>query len=359
MPEVMEATQDGPPIDVEPPARVRRRAGRYEGDVLPSAAPDFGDASSAPYPHADGVKIRPFRTKADEHGVYRIYPNEPSYVPDLNTAVEELCNAPGLQHTARVNRPWYSAYGLGQVPNNDAPSPFIGIFTNSVRMVLDWWYGSSGRSQKSLQGLFDIFGDPDFKVEECQNVNVAATLKKFSASDLYKTESGWKQASVEIPLPAARVKVAEGDAPTLTIPGVWYRSLKSIIVDTFTGSDFKDIHLTPFERRWEATADRADERVRTDIYNSDEMIAEHVRLQKKHNDKGGKKEIVVAAVMAWSDATHLAQFGTASLWPMYTAFGNISKYIRGKPSTFCLNHTAYIPKVRSVTTSAWCTLTHG
>jgi hypothetical protein len=292
------------------------------------------------------VKLRPFRTLPDEHGVYRIYPNEPSYIPDLNTAVEDLCDAPGLQRPPHVNRPWYSAYGLGKKPDGEDPSPFAGVFTNSVRLILDWWYGSSGRSQKSLQGLFDIFGNADFKLEECQNVNVPTTLKKFSLSDVYKKESGWKEGEVEIRLPAARVKQAEADAPTLKIPGVWYRSLKSIIMETFTGSDFKDLHLTPFKRRWEARGDRPDECVRTDIYDSDEMLAEHVRLQKKHNDKGGKHEIVIAALMAWSDATHLAQFGTALLWPMYTAFGNIPKYIHGKPTSFCLNHTAYIPKVR-------------
>ncbi|KAJ3569072.1 hypothetical protein NP233_g5289 [Leucocoprinus birnbaumii] len=47
--------------------------------------------------------------------------------------------------------------------------------------------------------------------------------------------------------------------------------------------------------------------------------------------------------MLWSDATHLADFGSASLWPIYCYFGNQSKYERLKPSNFAAHHIAYIP----------------
>ncbi|KAI0647705.1 hypothetical protein C8Q79DRAFT_999321 [Trametes meyenii] len=48
--------------------------------------------------------------------------------------------------------------------------------------------------------------------------------------------------------------------------------------------------------------------------------------------------------MPWSDSTHLADFGTASLWPIYVQFGNQSKYERAKPSARACHHAAYIPK---------------
>jgi len=54
---------------------------------------------------------------------------------------------------------------------------------------------------------------------------------------------------------------------------------------------------------------------------------------------------VILALMIWSDSTHLASFGTASLWPIYLYFGNQSKYTRAKPSAFAAHHLAYIPKV--------------
>jgi hypothetical protein len=47
--------------------------------------------------------------------------------------------------------------------------------------------------------------------------------------------------------------------------------------------------------------------------------------------------------MFWSDATHLAAFGTAKMWPIYMTFGNLSKYIRCKPNSGAIKHLAYIP----------------
>jgi hypothetical protein len=54
---------------------------------------------------------------------------------------------------------------------------------------------------------------------------------------------------------------------------------------------------------------------------------------------------VIIPLMLWSDATHLANFGDASLWPVYAYFGNQSKYIWGKPTAEACHHIAYIPSV--------------
>lgn len=57
-------------------------------------------------------------------------------------------------------------------------------------------------------------------------------------------------------------------------------------------------------------------------------------------------EHALAALMIYSDGTHLAQFGSASLCPLYAFFGNQSKYDRAKPSHFAAHHVAYMPSVR-------------
>jgi hypothetical protein len=56
-------------------------------------------------------------------------------------------------------------------------------------------------------------------------------------------------------------------------------------------------------------------------------------------------ETIIAAYMFWSDSTHLANFGDASLWPLYTYFGNQSKYTRAKPTSKAGHHQAYFPSV--------------
>jgi hypothetical protein len=47
--------------------------------------------------------------------------------------------------------------------------------------------------------------------------------------------------------------------------------------------------------------------------------------------------------MFWSDATHLATFGTAKLWPIYLLFSNLSKYVQCQPDSGATTHVGYIP----------------
>ena len=56
-------------------------------------------------------------------------------------------------------------------------------------------------------------------------------------------------------------------------------------------------------------------------------------------------EAFVAGIIFYSDVTHLTNFGTASLYPMYMYIGNQSQYSRAKPSEFAAHHIAYIPNV--------------
>jgi Plavaka transposase len=104
-------------------------------------------------------------------------------------------------------------------------------------------------------------------------------------------------------------------------------------------------HLTPFRLFWKPTADTEPERVVTELYNSDAFLDEYEKLQHQPKEPGCDLERVIAALMVWSDSTHLANFGQASLWPIYIFFGNQSKYSRAKPSHFAAHHLAYLPSV--------------
>lgn len=73
-----------------------------------------------------------------------------------------------------------------------------------------------------------------------------------------------------------------------------------------------------------------------------------IRAAPCHPGDADNIEYTVAPLMMWSDSTHLTNFGTASLWPIYMFFGWLSKYARGKPSAFAAHHLAYIPSVRKL-----------
>ncbi len=71
---------------------------------------------------------------------------------------------------------------------------------------------------------------------------------------------------------------------------------------------------------------------------------EHNKVQRAPtNNLTCKQEKVVAVLIFWSDATHLATFGTTKLWPIYLLFGNLSKYVRCQLNSGATKHVVYIP----------------
>ncbi|KAJ7837848.1 hypothetical protein B0H13DRAFT_2367939 [Mycena leptocephala] len=72
-------------------------------------------------------------------------------------------------------------------------------------------------------------------------------------------------------------------------------------------------------------------------------VPRHGKLPR--DDLRCKREKVIAALTFWPDLTHLANFDTAKLWPIYMLFGNLSKYIRVKPNAGAGHHVAYIPSL--------------
>jgi hypothetical protein len=106
----------------------------------------------------------------------------------------------------------------------------------------------------------------------------------------------------------------------------------------------KRFHFSPFRRIWKSPSG-AETRVFDEAYTSDAWLDAHDDLQKQRNEPGCKLEKVILGILFWSDSTHLASFGTASVWPLYMYFANLSKYFRGKPGSGACHHVAYIPKV--------------
>ncbi|KAJ3709517.1 hypothetical protein C8R42DRAFT_699992 [Lentinula raphanica] len=151
--------------------------------------------------------------------------------------------------------------------------------------------------------------------------------------------------SVDIELPSGQ----KGIPPSIfSVPNFHYRPLLSVIKEAFTGPLAEKIHFSPF-RLFHQPNDTSDEvRVHGEMYTSDSFLEMHESVQRlplAAEDVGCKRERTIAALMLWSDATHLANFGTAKLWPIYLMLGNISKYIRAQPESGACHHLAYIPSL--------------
>ncbi|RDX49215.1 hypothetical protein OH76DRAFT_1351066, partial [Lentinus brumalis] len=215
----------------------------------------------------------------------------------------------------------------------------IGPFANCSQFRLtDWWYGHSGtKSMVDYDDLLDTDG-------------------------IFSVHDGWHNSSVFVPLPKTHSRhKKEAQAPQLRVDGVYHRNFLSMIEGVVSDASTpyaNNIHWLPHELWWyPADIPESSERtptpkpppepirVYTDCYNSSAMLEEDAQLrqQPRNPDDSPDVDYCVLPILIWSDATQLSSFGNASLWPIYVYFGNLSKYVHGRPTEFAAQHLAYIP----------------
>jgi hypothetical protein len=215
---------------------------------------------------------------------------------------------------------------------------------------MNWFNnGNTTKSEGQLNSLVhDVIQHPDFNVEELADFDAGRANKQvdIDAQASFPLLADFKETSVNIEVPSGSSTVA---SRVFAVPGLYYRSLVSVIKSAFADPLSRHFHFAPFKLFHKIQSSAAQIRVFSELYNSDVFIAEHDRIQRHGklppDDLRCKREKIIAALMFWSDSTHLANFGTAKLWPIYMLFGNLSKYIRGKPNAGAEHHVAYIPSV--------------
>ncbi|KAK1216597.1 hypothetical protein PQX77_020771 [Marasmius sp. AFHP31] len=156
--------------------------------------------------------------------------------------------------------------------------------------------------------------------------------------------SGWHNGFIDIPLPRAGFKQSEDSAVTFRVEDICYRKALSVIQDDFTDTSFYSVHLKPFKQFWQPEPDAPIQRIYSEAFTSDKML-EMERDVRSRTPADCKHEVVVVAIMQYSDSTVLSHFGDRSIWPGYISFGNMSKYRRSNPSMFAMNHVVYVPKI--------------
>ncbi|KAE9385442.1 hypothetical protein BT96DRAFT_960747 [Gymnopus androsaceus JB14] len=176
---------------------------------------------------------------------------------------------------------------------------------------------------------------------QCENKRADTATITSSKTPL----DGFKEVGVDIQVPSSRKNAPPG---TFTVPGLLHCDLLSIIIEAFAHPLASKYHLSPFRLFHQLPGADKEHRVYGEVYTSEAFIQEHDKVQRtalSSEDKECKLECVVAALMFWSDSTHLAQFGNAKLWPIYMMMGNLSKYIWSQPNSQACHHIAYIPSL--------------
>ncbi|THH05402.1 hypothetical protein EW146_g9914 [Bondarzewia mesenterica] len=355
------------------PRRKYRLPARYRDDpppvptpvlnpppAVPSADPPFSDPES----NVPNHRPIPTTTKPNAFGIFREYPDRPSYNPDEFTTLSDIADFPTAES---LSIPQQSQ------PNNSllaklvtVAKPWFAPFPNpTIARLLGWQFGPDRSSQKSLEEIQHLVDDvlraPDYQQEHLHNFNAAHEAHRLdnngaatssttaslggSQSGVTFIGTGWHETSVEICVPDGRKHAAEGDNPKFHISGLYYRNLLDVIKDAVADTSSRLFHWFPFKTFWQHSPTAEKTRIIDEVYSSDAFLEEHEKIQRAPPEPGCNLERVVLGLMFWSDSTHLANFGDASLWPIYIFFANQSKYFRGKPTCGACHHLAYIPKL--------------
>ena len=217
--------------------------------------------------------------------------------------------------------------------------------------------GSRMKSEVEVTRLVhEVIESEDFDRNHLIGFNVHTEMKHFdksknsprprheSNSTPNLAQDAWKESTISISVPT-RERCAGGNGQDFTVPGLFHHSLTGVIRVAFTEKAAKWFHLTPFKRIWKSPLSGQEQRVYDELYTSDTWITAHDEIQKQRREDGCKLERMIAGLMLWSDATHLAQFGTASAWPVYLFFGNQSKHARAGTSPGACHPVTFIPTV--------------
>ena len=289
-------------------------------------------------------------TNANSFGVFREYHAVHSHNPHDPDAFEDVAvtTAASLPQSIGSGLMVTASMGL------DLPDE---LKNKSEHLLFSWMALGSGNTPAGMNDLVhNTLRHPNFDLSELEDFNAVTTTRRFEREHFskrgttLKVGDGWKEGSVSIRVPCTKVQQKESDAPEFIVDGILYRDIVEVISAELEDQDaFENIHITPYKEWWCPCPGDDPVRVYSETYNSDATLQADEKVRDKlgttHGPDTDLEAFVVSAIL-YSNSTHLASFGNASLWPIYLFLGNVSKYIRSKPTSFSAHHIAYLPTVR-------------
>ncbi|KAJ3517693.1 hypothetical protein NMY22_g13906 [Coprinellus aureogranulatus] len=313
--------------------------------------------------------ILPIReTTVDIFGVYKRYQTneEIPHDPDAYLSLEDLQDDPveELFNSLRADGPQLTesatASGLpipdapaedslpttvdaptAKGPETSAPPPTTNSLASSLypypnpsSFALGEWYWG-GR----LREIHEII--PETRIYS------ASQFEQRDSTEFPWRDDGtsWTKSSVTIDVPFNTRSNTTGSQP-YTINEFRYRPLVPLIREKLQSAENQQhFHFIPHELRWRAGPNKEDVRVHCELYQSDAFLEAYEEIQSlpREGPDDNLPRCVVGLMFA-SDATMLAHFGDAKLWPMYMFYANDSKYRRSKMSLHLGEQVAYFEK---------------
>lgn len=339
--------------------RQTRRPARFQ-DILPESSAFISPLSiSTPTPPVARIVRLIVRdtlwTDYNAFGLRRHYMHRPTYEPDAFLTPEDLL-APN-RHAAQSNAPVHIP--LPTLTTSPIPSPTVTAelpppwpLANMSKWLLMRW-ANNGKTTKSASEIdslvSDVIMDPAFNAADLHGFRSETEntrLDREADAAGHPLFQSFDETTVNIEVPSGEPGVPPQPFP---VPGLLHRKLTDVITAAFQETLSFRMHLSPHKIFHRSPGATEDIRVYGEMYTSDVFLEadDDVRLRGKlpPGQQGCTLEKIVAAMMLFSDATHLASFGNAKAWPIYLALGNLSKYVRACPTSDSMFHVAYIPSV--------------
>ncbi|KAL5531050.1 hypothetical protein ACEPAG_3926 [Sanghuangporus baumii] len=330
LPHLLDHAPPPPPIPVAPSPPV---------PVLESGPPvSLPEPASRPRPHV------PYTSPQDDYELYRVYPDRPIDDPDSSLELDDVCDAENFDVPLKDS---HIPFLLQYVKTFCAPFDNISTF-----LLTDW---ANREVEKKTYEEIDylvqnVLLHPDFKIEDLRNYvakrehdrldNYTAGQNITSKFQDLTDADGWREGLVKLKLPAEdrkRRPAGEEEAPSLEIGGIYYRPFLETVYKALDDSNAPPFHYSPYREYWNT------ERIYGELYSSDAWLEAHKEVQAKSKEDGIENSVL--PILLYSDSTHLANFGTASLWPLYMYLGGHSRYVHRKTSESTCHHLAYIPSL--------------
>ncbi|KZV88625.1 hypothetical protein EXIGLDRAFT_751594 [Exidia glandulosa HHB12029] len=311
----------------EEPARRRRTQHRVPAK--------FRDLAPEPLPRVETVAARvqrvveqvvervfePVKTVANAFGLFRVFRTEP--VHDPVHAGPAPPPAP-IQPSARSAPSWH-------------PYP------NRSTALFNHWFWNDGTTKTcdSRSSLLDVLLQPGFVLDDLRDINWS-NLDDALASDLGSFGDGWLSESIRIDVPGGRGI----EARPVDIPGFQRRPLIPLLEHILATDPTVETHWnwTPSALMHQDNAGNAS-RTAGEVFHSPRAERLYNQVQRLPREPEDTLERRVIYLMPGSDATHLAQFGTASAWPGLMGIGNQSNYVRTRRDAHAMHHFASFPKI--------------
>ena len=279
-------------------------------------------------------------TLFNSFGIACDYHHRPSHDPDLFVSIDQLLKS----HDEEAPVPIPSAPHILPLP----PWPWKNM---SIWRIMTWMMtGTKQKSEAEVTWLANMLQSDNFDPHDLQGFNAHTKMKHFDRSESVLDESnplwqdGWRESLVDILVPTQEHNL-DGNGWWFTIGGLFHWPLTTVFHSVFADADAKWFHLTPFKQIWCSPVTGHEQHLYDELYTLDVWNEAHDTLQKQKHDDGCKLERVITGLMFWFDATHLAQFGSASTWPVYLFCGNQSKYLCACPTSGACHPVAFIPTV--------------